>query len=298
LAAWKTGEGAWQPEAEILKVDSAVRKEFKLAPRGGEMVQPWYRNQQQPAPVTNGVVHLAFRFHVESLPKTPVSLAVERPALWKIQLNGHVVATSSPKDVSGWWVDPALQTLPLKPAWLQTGENRVELEVPFTEAVNLESLYLLGEFGVRLDGEKKTLTALPATLQAGDLAAQGLPFYSGPVSYFLSPAKAPARGQRVFVETPSFEAACVKVRSGKRPARMIAWAPQEAEVTEAAAGGEVIELEVVLTRRNTFGPLHLVPLRSDAYGPGHWTTSGASWSANYMLYPSGLLEAPVLSYRK
>jgi len=53
-----------------------------------------------------------------------------------------------------------------------------------------------------------------------------------------------------------------------------------------------IFVDVVLTRRNTFGPLHLVPKRSGAYGPGHWITGGKQWSDNYQLWEAGLLAPP------
>lgn len=293
-AACQVDEQPWQPEAEVLRVDRAVRKAYGLAARGGEMVQPWYRNQQQPAPKTLGAVKLAFAFTVETAPKGPVQLVVEQPERWQIRLNDQPIA-APPK---GWWVDPALATLPLPANALQLGANKLELTVAFDERVNIEAVYLLGTFGVRLDGTKKTLTRLPEALSPSDLVAQGLPFYSGPISYLIPPTQKPAKGQRVFLETPKFEAACVKVRSGKRASRMIAWPPYEADVTEAVAAGGAMEVEVVLTRRNTFGPLHLVPLRSGAYGPDHWVTAGASWSDNYMLYPSGLLAAPALSYRQ
>jgi hypothetical protein len=297
LARYQIGAADWQPEAEVLKVDRAVRKAFGLAARGGEMVQPWYRNKQQPQPAVKGPLKLAFSFHIETMPKGPVLLGMERPELWQINLNGQPV-TVPPKDRQDWWVDPALATLPVENKQLRTGDNTLEMAIGFHEGINIEAVYLLGDFGVTLDGVNKTLTKLPETLKPGDLTAQGLPFYTGPISYFITLSGKPPKGQRAFLATPKFEAACIKVHAGKRPSKMIAWQPYEAEVTEAMAAGEVIELEVVLTRRNTFGPLHLVPLRAGAYGPDHWVTEGQSWSQNYMLYPSGLLEAPVVSFRQ
>ena len=49
-----------------------------------------------------------------------------------------------------------------------------------------------------------------------------------------------------------------------------------------------VELTLVGTRRNTFGPLHLVPAIDTAYGPGHFVTEGDSWDDDYVLIPSGL----------
>ena len=79
-------------------------------------------------------------------------------------------------------------------------------------------------------------------------------------------------------------------------ATLIAWPPYRAEILPETAETGQITLEVVLTRRNTFGPLHLVPLRAGAYSPGSFVTEGASFSEDYQLYPAGLLQAPVFSW--
>ena len=63
----------------------------------------------------------------------------------------------------------------------------------------------------------------------------------------------------MFLDVPGFEAACLVVHAAGAPAGTIAWQPYEAEL--AVDAGE-LALEVVLTRRNTFGPLHETPLRA------------------------------------
>jgi hypothetical protein len=92
------------------------------------------------------------------------------------------------------------------------------------------------------------------------------------------------------VKTPKFTAACVKINGDK----IIAWQPYEADVP---GGAEVLSIETVLTRRNTFGPLHQIPLVCGGYGPGNFTTDGEDFSADYMLYPAGLLESVILEER-
>ena len=72
---------------------------------------------------------------------------------------------------------------------------------------------------------------------------------------------------------------------------MIAWQPYEADVTGMVENG-VLRVTDVLTRRNTFGPLHLVPARAYAYGPDSFETTGAHFSAAYSLVDAGLLSAP------
>ena len=62
---------------------------------------------------------------------------------------------------------------------------------------------------------------------------------------------------------------------------MVAWQPYEVQVTENLRDTDTLFVDVVLTRRNTFGPLHLVPKQSGAYGPDHWITGGKQWSDEY-----------------
>jgi len=276
-------------ETEILKIDRAVRDAFGLPYRGGEMVQPWYSKKFEAKPEPKGKVRIVFPFEIDAMPAGPVQLAIEEPGNYAIAINGKPLEIA----IDGWWVDPALKTVTLPAEMLVPGPNRVELTTAFRQDMNLEALYLLGAFGVRLDGTRKTLTKLPERLAIGDITTQGLPFYSGALTYEIPVTAKPGAGQTAFLVTPKFEGACVKVT----PEKIIPWQPYEADVTNEVTTGDTLEVQVVLTRRNTFGPLHQVPLRADGYGPGNWTTDGDGWSQNYQLYPAGLLEPPLLSIR-
>ena len=114
------------------------------------------------------------------------------------------------------------------------------------------------------------------------------------MTYRVPVPNKPGPGQCAFLVTPKFEGACVKVAADK----IIPWPPYETEVTGELQDARELDVQVVLTRRNTFGPLHQVPLRAGGYGPGNWTTDGRDWSQDYQLYPAGLLESPVISLRE
>ncbi|MBI5831624.1 MAG: hypothetical protein HZB16_04840 [Armatimonadetes bacterium] len=288
---WRLDGGAWQQADEVLRVDTAVRAAFDLPARGGEMVQPWYRARFGEPARPLGRVELAYTIEVEALPDGEVHLAIERPDLFEATLNGmRLAAVPAVPSVDGielpahHWVDTAFHRLIVPLGALSLGTNELVLGVTFDDTVNLEAAYLLGGFGVQVDGQRAVVTRLPAALSVGDLTSQGLPFYGGTVTYRLGDLGTDA----LTVAAPAFEAAVLRVRRAGET-RLIAWQPYLA--TLPAGAGEA-ELDVVLTRRNTFGPLHLVPMRQGAYGPGHWTTGGAAWSDDYQLWPAGLL-APV-----
>lgn len=295
FARHKIGEGGWQERTEILQVDRSVRRSLGLPLRSGEMVQPWFRRKHEPPPAALGVVTLEFEFDVDAVPEEPVYLCVERPELWQIMLNGENI----PSQPQGWWIDIAFQKILLPPGALAAGGNVLTLTGNFRQDVNIEAAYLIGSFGVRVTGNRAALTRLPQRLEAGDLTAQGLPFYGGSLTYFVPvPASVPAPSQKqaLSVTVPEFEAACVKVLSPDTAATLIAWPPYRAKLSAAAVQEGRIALEVVLTRRNTFGPLHLVPLRAGSYEPDSFITDGVAFTEDYQLYPAGLLQPPILSW--
>jgi hypothetical protein len=203
-----------------------------------------------------------------------------------------------PSADSGWWVDPAIRRVPIPAGLVAKGRNVLEAECSFHDRLDIEALYLLGVFGVRVEGTRKTITGLPGKIGPGDLTRQGLPFYGGAVTLRIPVDRRPAAGERLFVVLPKLSAACAKAAVPGREPRMMAWQPYEADITEAVAAGGAFDLEVVLTRRNTFGPLHQVPLIDGAYGPGNFTTGGPTWSQAYMLLPAGLLEPPAVLVRR
>mgnify|MGYP001124049852 CR=1 FL=1 len=292
MARFRIDGNDWRKETEVLKIDQTVRRHYGLPLRGGEMVQPWFAKKYHPKPDVKGSVEIAYTFDIETMPDGPVALCMERPGDFTVVINGKKLDLS---DTGQWWVDKCIRRIAVPLELLSKGKNEVSVKTELHEQVEFEALYLLGEFGVRLDGVKKTLTALPEKIRPNNLVGQGLPFYSGAVTYRVPAKQELTEGQRAFVSLPKFEGAFVKAKGEGTEPVMIAWQPYKAEVTQMLDGESIIELEVMLTRRNTFGPLHLVPMRSGAYGPGHWVTGGAAFADDkYMLYPSGLLEAPEL----
>ena len=77
--------------------------------------------------------------------------------------------------------------------------------------------------------------------------------------------------------------ACAKVNR-----QVLGWDPFEAALSGA---GPTLHVDVVLTRRNTFGPLHDAVEGRIHNGPDHWLTEGVDFSEECVLIPSGLLNA-------
>ena len=164
----------------------------------------------------------------------------------------------------------------------------------FMRTTNIEALYLVGDFGVRLDGHKRTLTESSPLMGCKNYAEYGMPFYSGNLTFSVAPEMFAdvlgdsAETADLIVLTPKdFTGACVKVSVGKRT-DVLGWDPYEADVTEAYRRGLTIKVTVFGTRANLFGPLHETNRPAPSCGPGNFVTDGEHFTEDYSLINSGL----------
>lgn len=289
VATWHVKGEKEQPLTEILKIDRALRERYGLPYRGGDMLQPWFAEKYlDDNSQALGQMALSFPFEADSIPGDSVLyLCMETPERFTVTVNGKTLDTSGDE---GWFIDPSLRRIPLHASMLEKGENIIGISGDFCRDTNLEAILLTGNFGVRLDSIRRILTVLPDSLSIGDITSQGLPFYSGAVTYLTDSLPVPETGGKVFIETAGYDGACLKGPRGQ----MAAWAPYRLDVTEEALKGIPAEVTVVLTRRNTFGPLHALPARMGAYGPFHWVTEGDNFTMDrYVLLPAGLTHKPM-----
>lgn len=277
--------GAWEDAQEILRVEKTLSERLGIPLRGGQMVQPWARKESTTGEGTS--LTLRFRFEVEQLPKSPAQLALEQPREFAITLNGKTVPASTG---DAWFIDPCLRTVTVPPDALQTGTNILELQCRYREGIDLEAVYLLGLFGVRPGpGSRVTLTELPARLGVGDWTRCGLPFYSGRIRLQL-----PVGSARRLALSPQGAATLVVRNPANGKSQILPWAPFACDLEGLVDDRGMVEVEWVLTRRNTFGPLHLTPIGQPAIGPTHFRSEGDEWSDDYQLVPVGLEKSPIL----
>jgi hypothetical protein len=292
---YKIGAGKWQPAEEILRIDREVRKTLGIKHRCGDMVQPWAQ-PHNPKPKQTQVA-LEYTFDVTALPSGDLFLALERPETFTVAVNG--VALSQEAEC-GWWCDRSLKKLPVNPAILKLGANRIEMICAYPETHSgLEIVYLLGSFGTRVKGTQVALTAPPATLALGDWTDQGLTFYSGSVSYVTDLKVKATAGKRVFVQVPDYRGVAVRVLVNGQAAGLIAWEPNEVEITGLlGAGANDLRIEVLGHRRNSHGPHHITEKWPMWTGPGEFTRDAGTWFDGYQLVPCGLMTAPRLVVRQ
>ena len=281
MAAVTGKTGLSLPPMEVLKADRALRDHLRLPYRGGEMLQPWYQVKYKGGSTRLcDTITVTYRFHIDALP-TGISLALEDlEHICRILINGREI----PRKSSGKWIDICFDKIPLPDEVLCPGANTITLVMDYYSTCGIEAVYLLGEFGVMLANNRPTLTTLPETITIGDITPQGLPFYSGAITYHIEGLQ----NTLCSVTAPDFGGALLKL-SGKEEVPL-AFPPHKALIRDLNA------IRLILTRRNTFGPLHHPEKRQYSYSPASFITEPPCWTDSYVLYEQGLLKKPEILY--
>lgn len=279
------GETLLPEPTYVIKIDDALRKKLDAPPRGGAMVQPWMRADAK-APDRQLALELTYAFEVEKRPGSDCKLALERPDLYTIELNGHPVAKAD----SGYWVDPSLRCLVLPAASFQVGTNVLTLKGRYHELLpGLETIYLLGRFGIRNDA----LTAMPDSLAIGDWCLQGLPCYAGSVTYIRTIRRDAAPAGPVELILPEWRGVALKIQVNAAAPVTLAWPPYALDIAPYLTPGDNrIAITVIGHRRNSHGPFYLNEKWPSWTGPHQFKVYD---HPARQLVPCGLLAAPELA---
>jgi hypothetical protein len=275
---------------EILRVDNDLRDHFTIEARGGHMIQPWVHQDKPLGPSANIVMD--YQIHIETLPTSPVHLALEQPEQWDIRINERSVDIDN---ISSWWIDPAIKMVLLNNDFLRLGQNQLTLTGNFDRQTNLELIYLLGHFGVTLNGQSSSITQLPEHLTLGNWGNQGLPFYSGNITYRTRFECHIKPESRYVINFPDYNASLVEVKLNQNKPLLIGFGNNQVEITPYLNNGNnVIEIIVYGSRRNALGPLHLTEDPPVIIGSFSFQYEENKWQEHYKLIPYGIFKAPVI----
>jgi hypothetical protein len=270
-------------EEEILRADSACRRKLGWEPWGGSANQPWCL----PAIPPEHTITLRFKINSE-IEISGASLALEMAEASKITFNGVEV----PSVVTGYFTDKSIKTvaMPTIPA----GTSELIIVQPFGHRTATEWCYLLGEFGVRVDGMKKAITKLPETLGFDSITTQGLPFYSGKLTYEFD-IDNEVEGNGIEIRLHQYRAALYSVSVDGDEPTIGAFAPYVVTRNNLSKGKHTVQATLYINRTNAFSHLHCSDPTLSYPGPTAWRTDGDRWCYEYRLKPEGLLVTPRLA---
>jgi hypothetical protein len=250
--AYRLGDEPFSEPMFMVEAQNAWRARAGLPPFAtlDRDVQLWKR-LKDPAH-SKPIAQLALRYtaRVEEMPDDEIYLVLEDRPDFKIIVNGSRVDAPA----SGWFIDKSFMKVAIGNL-LRQGSNTVELGTSLTPIRVVEDIYLIGEFAV--DPVTFAIRREPRRLLRGDWCAQGYPFYTDGMMYRTQFQIPHELDGRVIIELDRFEGTVAALWVNGRKAAVLGWRPYRADVTEfVLAGANELEIEVVGSPRNLFGPRH------------------------------------------
>ena len=254
-------------------------------------------------------VELAFDFHVSAdLSKNrEFYVIIEDAQSYQISVNDSKLNYTE----EGWWKDKKFKKVTIKP-YLRSGENTILLSTRFSQPqkvydvlygenvyeteknkitydIEIESIYLLGDFGVVSETgfeqrERKALVTAggfdivdaPIALNNNRFTTGGLLFFAGSLNISQT-FTVPERGRkRVLLDLGRQNAPLIQIYVNGIHVKDSLWAPYTVDITDALKDGEnLLELKLFASNRNLFGPHHHIDGECYNVGPESFT---GKWS--------------------
>lgn len=303
-AEWRLDGGEWQPAEEILRIHTKLREKWGMEPKSILIVQPWVY------PVSEkcyGVVELRYTIHAE-VKLSGTFLALEQPAETRILLDGEPVAY---KD-EGYWTDSSMRKTRLPD--MEPGDHTITFIRDYHDDTEIDLAYLLGDFGVKVENRRLTAVAPVRSLHWGNIGPQGLPFYSGNITYHTTFStdcreplflRIPSRVTSLDPQLPKwrlcarevefamFRGTMLDVKLDGKFAGDIAFAPYELPLNTLAPGEHQLDITLYGHRYNSFGSLHLTGRMFWVFSDT-WHSFGEDFTYTYRTLPIGIMCEPLI----
>ena len=267
----------YENREEILRIDNKIRRKFGWPNANGCDCQPWAIDPE----IIDTFAYLKFEFDSEIT--APCCLAFEEAE--EIVFNGKNV----PINKNGWFTDREIYTTEMPD--IKMGHNTLIVKAPISKRVSLENMFLLGDFGVRLEGTSAVITERAKKIAFGSVTNQMLPFYGAVINYELPITL--DKTSDIKITASLFGGSVIGVNVDGVDVGNIAYAPFSKFIEGVSEGDHVITLSLYASRVNCFGALHDCVDRSWK-GPNMYYTSGTEWSYEYNLKNVGILKSPII----
>jgi len=216
-----------------------------------------------------------------------IRAVVERPDLWQVSINGQLVE----KQEGEFWIDKDFPVFEVG-EFLQKGRNTITLKAPRMHILaEVMPIYILGDFLV-VPGEKGFEIAEGNVNELGSWREAGLPFYSQKVAYAQTFKLQKSDNTTYKVRLKNWNGSMAEVLVNGKTAGVIAWQPDELDVSSFLEEGEnEVVVKVCGSLKNTFGFFYN---NNDSwiFGPHSWNEAPEKIpsASEYFLMDYGLFE--------
>ena len=231
--------------------------------------------------------HFTINSNLNANAMKAIRAVVERPDMWTVSINGHEVS----KTEGVYWIEKSFPEFAVGP-FLKPGVNTLTLKAPRMNVLaELMPVYLLGDFLVK--PAKHGFEIAEGNISAlGSWRENGLPFYSQQVAYSQTFNVTKTSGAGYKVKLKKWNGPVAEVLVNGQSAGLIAWQPDELDVTSMLKdGANEITVKVTGSLKNTFGFFYK-PNNSWIFGPYEWNYAPekAPDAPGYFLMDYGMME--------
>ena len=239
---------------------------------------------------------LAMRFELQAevnpAERGPCYLVLETPHEFDIRVNGELVRN----EPRGTWIDIEFHRVEVTDH-LRRGDNLIEVTCRYRPKMEIESVYLIGDFGVEKRNGGFVVVAPHGRTHTGDLGEQGLRFYAGSVGLRQTVRVEPQERAEAWLELQGLDAIVTEVRVNGGVAGRLTWRPWRINITKwLRPGDNEIELVLFGSCRNLLGPHHHTGGELLGVSPGSFTgrtpdsdePGEKCWTHDYSFVPFGV----------
>lgn len=216
-----------------------------------------------------------------------LSLVLETPEEFDIFINSQPVRWRT----EGWWVDRAFKTMNIHKL-TRKGRNEVVIRASYLPGLEIEDAYLIGDFGVKIQGRKSPLLiSEPETVYPDDLTKAGYSFFAGAIVLTKEVELNKRHWKRAYLVFRELNATVAEIKVNQREVGRLFWEPYRVDVSDVLREGcNVIEFKLVNSLRNLLGPLHSTKGEFKGVGPrDFWDVE--NWTDEYVFVPLGFSGA-------
>lgn len=267
--------GVKSDEMALWQAQKSIRESAgfrSIHANGMPMRYTWIGEQHSVFPV-----RLFFSFTVDDVITAPMYVALEERESMTISCNGMLCDKEE-----GWFKDRSIRLVRLE--GVCRGKNLLLLEVNYSHDLELEDIYICGSFAVDAQNH---IIAEPKVLRFGDWCLQGYPYYAGSMIYHF---ELQSRVEKARLRLGEVKGALAVARINGGNPIYIPWKSANNPAVVLNKGDNILELEIVGTNRNLFGPLHQPYQLCSRIDWRDFRTEGGMTSEECILEPYGIFE--------
>ena len=232
-------------------------------------------------------IHYDFRIE-DGVKLQDIFLAVEKSDHHRIIVVNRNVLSKTPL---GYYIDKSFEKYDIS-GLVVPGQNKVTLRTTARKEVDIEAIYIVGDFGVINKDGNLAVTKLPEKASSLNLQNQGLPFFAGQVvleKEITVPSGATA------LKITGAKCATIEVALDDLPLGKRLWMPFIFTIPKKMTERK-IKLRITLTNtlRNLLGPHHTQTSKPGLVSPAAFESNHPGFSEDYFFEPFGFKQLEFL----